>query len=220
MNQDELKFSYDYFQPSEYRFSLDSVLLAKTVANYLRENNLSCVREKKFLDLCAGCGIIGMELKFHLPEIKLMDFVEIQDVYKAFFNENLKQITTNKTEEDLQFQFINSNYKDLIASPLFQNKYDYIISNPPYFEKGEGLLSPSDFKNRCRFFLDATSHDFIDCILSVLAPGGRAFILARNGKEHGRDRLHEFKKITDGRAIMTIFSSIRGTQCYLIVKNS
>ncbi len=48
------KFTYDYHQPSEYHFSLDSVLLAKHVAEEFRHHQ--SLDQLKIMDLCAGTG--------------------------------------------------------------------------------------------------------------------------------------------------------------------
>ncbi|MBV8802036.1 MAG: SAM-dependent methyltransferase, partial [Gammaproteobacteria bacterium] len=60
-----------------------------------------------------------------------------------------------------------------------------IISNPPYFQAGHGMLSSSTFKNRCRFFLDATYENFIISIANALAHGGEAYFLQRPLNHHG-----------------------------------
>ena len=71
-------FTYQYAQPGEYHFSMDSIHLAESVAKHLQSReDLASLR---VLDLCAGCGVIGIELSWYLPLLKKIDFVEIQDV--------------------------------------------------------------------------------------------------------------------------------------------
>ena len=74
-----ITYTYNYKQPAQYRFSLDSIHLAKFVATQLKSHsNLGTIR---VLDLCAGCGVVGFELSWHLPAIRQIDFIEVQDIY-------------------------------------------------------------------------------------------------------------------------------------------
>ncbi len=175
------KFTYDYHQPDEYHFSLDSVLLAKNVAHDLRHHD--SLDQLKIMDLCAGTGIIGLELFYHLKNIEHLHFLEIQNVYEEYFQKNLKMIAPHKNH----FQFILKNYDQLIHDENYHGVYDVILSNPPYFFKNEGLLSPSQFKNRCRFFLDSSFENLFLAIAYALKNKGQAYELVRDGKEHKRN---------------------------------
>ena len=140
-------FSYHYKQPTEYHFSLDSIYFAEYVANQLMHRD--SLEDVHMLDLCAGCGVLGLEISWFLKKLKKIDFVEIQDIYTSYFNQNVAAV--NRSELELKWHL--ANYANLLDKS-WENKYDVIISNPPYFQPGHGVLSPSSFKNRCRFFLD------------------------------------------------------------------
>lgn len=205
-------YSYDYYQPEDYRFSLDSVFLAQKVAESLK--SAAHPEDLRVLDLCSGCGVVGLELHFHLPALRKIDFLEVQEVYLPFFEKNVEQAK----KPDSEFNFLHMNYADLIDND-HREKYDVIVSNPPYFFQGEGLLSPNnDFKNRCRFFIDSDFHNLIQATLFVLKPKGRAFILARPGSHHGRDLLEEIKKLSVGFARVQIMDEVRGTNIIELIK--
>lgn len=214
------KFTYDYFQPSEYRFSLDSVFLAQKVAELLRESKTAEERANlSVMDLCSGCGIIGMELKFHVPEISSTDFVEIQDVYLPYFEKNREMLKLSSEN----FRFLSMNYQDLSIGGQFENQYDLILCNPPYFFLGEGLLSPNEFKNRCRFFIDSDFHELMKSIQHCLKPGGEAFVLVRPGEHHGRNLFNEwanFIKLNKWNASAEIVDEVRGTNIIRVRKES
>lgn len=204
-------YTFDYFQPPEYHFSLDSVFLAQVVAKLYRES--SNLPQLKVLDLCSGCGVIGLELSIHLQELEYLTFIEIQEIYNEYFSKNLQGIHENRKK----FELINMNYEQMQV-PKYKEKFDLILSNPPYFFKGEGLYSPSEFKNRCRFFMDSSFIELIKSVEYILSPKGEAFLLVREGSTHGRNPLMEIQKILTPNCCANIFDNIRGTMVVRIKK--
>lgn len=208
-------YTYDYFQPDEYRFSLDSVFLAQKTADLIRP--APDLSEWKVLDLCSGCGIIGLELSLHSQELTSIDFLEIQELYRTYFEKNVAMIYGEEPSKSLSF--INGNYSSLLNVEN-ENSYDLIVSNPPYFIKGEGLLSPNEFKNRCRFFLDSDFKTLFAGIVHALKPGRSAYVLVRKGNHHGRNPLQEIEKVIKGRALAKVCDEVRGTDIIQITKKS
>lgn len=207
-------YTYNYFQPEEYKFSLDSVFFAQKVARLLETTKN--IPNWKVLDLCAGCGIIGFELSIHTYAKMKIDFVEVQEVYRSYFDKNRKMIYPEKTDH---FLFLNINYNALLKKE-FENTYDLIVCNPPYFFKEEGLLSPNDFKNRCRFFLDSDFETLIRATLFALKPNANAYMLIRSGTDHGRSPLQEITAILGERGKAHIIDNIRGTEIVVIHKTT
>ena len=204
-------FTIKYSQPLEYRFSLDSVEAPLRISEWIITNKL---QPKKILDICAGCGVMGLELAFHLRYSMQIDFLEIQKLYKEFFDQNIHrfQSQVNKWGQSLKVEWLEQNYAILKAEIYFQ-KYDLIVCNPPYFKKDEGALSPNLFKNRCRFFLDEEPEVLWDAIGHCLQPAGNAFILARPGM------LPDIQKRLKYSAVVQKAYDIRGTDLIHISKN-
>lgn len=108
-----------------------NVLIPRYETEYLVEKTIKYIEKLNFtnpkiLDLCTGSGAIGLTLKKELPE----STVTMSDIsLKA-----LKVARKNKKELNLNVKLIKSN--------LFKNindKYDIIISNPPYVMTSEKL---------------------------------------------------------------------------------
>lgn len=201
-------FTFNYSQPVEYRFSHDSVFLARQSFELTSHMSLG---GKRGLDIGAGSGIVGLDYlchrkneNFDLPQS--FDFLEIQDVYSQHFEKN--KLNSQLTET--QLNFLNRNYEDLLL-PEFGGKYDLILANPPYFFKEHGLMSPSEFKNRCRFFIDSDFASLLLGIASALTPRGEAFILLRDLTQHGWNSIEEAHKICGDRLDIKKVGEIRGT---------
>jgi tRNA1Val (adenine37-N6)-methyltransferase len=207
-------FTYSYKQPEAYHFSLDSIHFAEFIAKHLESRtDLGALR---VLDLCAGCGVIGLELSWYRRELRQFDFMEIQEIYTPYFQENAALV--NRPELELHWHLLNY---DVLLEKNWENKYDLILSNPPYFHAGHGMLSPSAFKNRCRFFLDSTFANFILALANALNPGGEAYFLLRPLQQHGYDVFAEIETLLQDRDIsVKKIAAIRGTDIILLEKYS
>lgn len=220
-------YTFEYSQPEAYRFSHDSVFLARKVFEFCSElyskETLSSLRG---LDLCAGCGIVGLDFIFHCKKAwnvtpSSFDFIEVQDVYYDHFQENLRRLGSI----DSHLNFINKNYSELSsnrrlgvatsqvesASASYISGYDLILCNPPYFRPGQGKMSPSEFKNRCRFFIDSDFNTLLKAIENSLNPNGKSYVLLRNLEEHGWNAFKEAQSILSSSVKIEKLEDIRGT---------
>ncbi len=198
------RFTYQYAQPDDYHFCQDSVIFAAFIAEQVQANPLTS--DSRVLDVCSGCGVLGLELAYYLPELEQVDFMEVQEIYRDFFLQNL-QITA---QQDGRFRFLARNYEALLTSE-FGDYYDLIVCNPPYFLKGEGLLSKSELRNRSRFFLDSSPKFLFQGLAAALKPGGQAYVLTKLGDIHGRNAWRELQLWLSGRAEIELVADIRGT---------
>lgn len=201
-------YTFNYSQPEEYRLSHDSVFLARQVFERLAGIDLSGT---KAIDICAGSGVVGMDFLFHrraekqnLPQE--FDFLDVQEIYCSHFEENKKRLGELPTE----LRFVLKNYNELQKSE-FHERYDLILSAPPYFLTTQGKLSPSEFKNRCRFFIDSDLRHLLLGVHCSLKSTGSAFLLLRDLPEHKYDIIHEAENICSGLLKLSILGDIRGT---------
>lgn len=201
-------YTFNYSQPPEYHFSHDSVFLSRRIFEHLSETDLSDFRA---LDICSGSGVVGMDFLFHrrqenqtLPAS--FDFLEIQEAYLPHFLENQNRMGPIST----QMNFVHRNYNDL-QTPEFAQVYDLILTNPPYFFTWQGKLSPSEFKNRCRFFIDSDLKNLLWGIAAGLKKTGVSYLLLRDLPEHKWDVIKEAEKICEGKLKITVLGDVRGT---------
>ncbi len=182
-------FTQSYSQPESYHFCQDSVIAPRLIADDLA-SSLNGSRGLRALDLCAGCGVMGLELLHALGDlsraIATFDFLEIQREFEPHFHANAQCTTDRNPKSEITKRWINQDYNRL-SRVEFAESYDLIIANPPYFSKGEGTLGPSDLSNRARFFLDSDLQTLFRAVRNALAPKGLAYLLVKSGKEHGRD---------------------------------
>lgn len=166
----------NYYQPDFYRFSEDSLILSRFVSDYIKKNKSDSYR---CLDLCSGCGVIGLEIiRNSLGKYITFDFCEVQKEYESFFYKNL-ELDRKKIEKAT---FLNISFTEILTKE-YKSKYDLIVSNPPYFNEGEGRPSPNEMKNICRFFLRGSVQEWAKTISYCLSESGIAFFVCRFSKE-------------------------------------
>lgn len=208
--------TFHYSQPEDYHFSHDSVFLARRVFEFLQKHSMTPI---SILDLCAGCGVIGLDLLFHLRANQCLvpsffDFIDVQASYAVHFEENLRRLGSIQT----QCRFINRNYSDQSAGEP-EVKYDLIVCNPPYFSKDQGKWPASDLKLRSRFFVDSDLPNLIQFLFQKLAPAGSAFVLIRNHLDHGKNQSDRLETLCNGKLKVVWMDAIRGTDVVRLTQN-
>ncbi len=157
----------DYFQPDFYHFSQDSISLAKIV---LKEMPV-IPEDSWFMDVCAGCGVVGLEIMKSINQKINFDFLEIQKEFYLFFNKNLNFVGEKRG-------FCHFHNMDFRKFPI-DRKYSVIVSNPPYFVPGHGRVGEDIKRNKSRFFLEGSYVELFKFFKKVLLPDGKAFVLFR-----------------------------------------
>lgn len=124
----------------------EHVLVPRSIMHTRFEDFLKGITWKnyKVLDLCTGSGCIGITLALMDPHISV-DLADISPQALAVAEINIKKYWLNDRVKCIQ-------------SDLFENihdKYDLIITNPPYVSSKEYQKSPQEFKTEPRIALEA-----------------------------------------------------------------
>ena len=167
----------DYLQPKFYRFSEDSIWLSKRAASLSKG-------AKSILDLGTGCGVVGIETTNLIESVERLVLLEPQAEFTKYIKTNFELLN-----RDVEFDLVN----EYVEGYESKDKFDLIVSNPPYFNPGHSRLSPNKNKSKCRTFENSSLKNFVEAALRNLSPSGQAFILARKDNPDLLNILDEFK---------------------------
>ena len=130
----------------------DTEILVEEVIDIARQINA-----KRILDLCTGSGAIAVSLAKYLPNVE----VTASDISKNALEIANKNAIANEVKDRVNF----------IQSDLFENiipeKYDIIVSNPPYIKRKEIKKLDIQVKKEPNIALDGGT-DGLDFYRSII----------------------------------------------------
>lgn len=154
----------------------DTATLVDTVINSHSKKNIN------LLELGSGNGIISIMLAHYRPLWKIIG-LEIQ---KSLFELSEK----NKKELDMQnISFMNTDFNDYKN----EDKFDIIVSNPPYYSKNQGKISPIKERAIARHEIKTNIKKVLFTIAYNIAKQGDAYIIYPQIRE--KDMIRELKNI-------------------------
>ncbi len=147
--------------------------------------------ERAILDIGTGTGVIALMLAQRTCNAQITA-IDID-------TESVRQASGN---------FRDSPWKERlhgVQMPIQQydpeNRFDWIVTNPPYFT--ESLHSPDAGRNRVRHTVDLSFEELVDAVLRLLDPAGR-FALILPVAEMSR-----FRSVALGRLFPTRITHVR-----------
>lgn len=152
------------YQPeSGYCYNSDSVFLYDFIDFFKPKG--------KVLDVGAGCGIVGLLVARDNKKVEL-EAVEKQDAFVEYATNNAR---VNKIDYNLHkcdFLELDENYK-----------YDYIISNPPFYHDGV-TKSDNQMLFNARYNVNLPLRDFFKKVSRILKPRSH-FIFCYDASQFG-----------------------------------
>jgi tRNA1Val (adenine37-N6)-methyltransferase len=156
-------------KPDEFCYGVDAVILSE-FASSQHKNQPEIV-----VDLGTGTGIIPLIMYHKICPQKIYG-IEVQcDSWERA----CRNAINNGLEKSISF--INDDIKnvDKTWGRELKGCVDMVISNPPYFKGGGGIINDHMPKTIARHETSAGIEDFIECAAYLLKPRGEFFMIHR-----------------------------------------
>ncbi|WP_457749546.1 tRNA1(Val) (adenine(37)-N6)-methyltransferase [Sulfurimonas sp.] len=152
------------YQPdSGYCYNSDSLFLYDFINSFYPKGRV--------LDVGAGCGIVGLLVARDNKKV-VLEAVEKQDVFQHFSKTNARVNNIAYTLHECDFLELEE-----------ENKYDYIISNPPFYPAGV-QKSQNEMLFKARYNSNLPLKDFFKKVSRLLRPQSH-FIFCYDATQFG-----------------------------------
>ncbi len=162
----QLDFDGHFYQPKDaYRFSADSLLLAKFAAQGVMPG-------MRVADFGAGCGVVGLSLLSERPGVASVFFIERESLMLVALKQNVELYQQNNSAK---LKVLASDWRELqpkdSGGPL-----DYIVVNPPYYPLQSSRPGRSEVCDRAKREVDGTLAELVASLGRFLGHGGRVSV--------------------------------------------
>jgi len=152
------------YQPeSGYCYNSDSIFLYDFIHSFKPKGRV--------LDVGAGCGVLGLLVARDNPDVSL-EAVEKQEVFSFYAKKNAE---VNKIEYKL--------YECDFMEFRGEKKYDYIVSNPPFYPEGV-QKSENEMLFHARYNINLPLGKFFKKVSQILKPHSH-FIFCYDATQFG-----------------------------------
>jgi ribosomal protein L3 glutamine methyltransferase len=117
---------------------------------------------RRVLDLCCGGGCIGLAVAHYYPDVQV-DLLDIDSAALALARENADAMGLSERVNILQSDVFNA---------LGDERYDLILSNPPYVDSEDLAELPAEFRHEPELSL-GSGRDGLDLTRRILAQAHR-----------------------------------------------
>jgi len=144
-------------------FGVDAVLLSHFA---------QVPKGSEVIDLGTGTGIIAVLIAAK-KEPRRVTGLEIQPEIAEMAK---RSVSLNNLDD--RVRIVQGDIKNAVKL-LGASSFDAVVSNPPYMEKGGGLLNPADAKAISRHEILCTLEDVVSTAAKLLRPGGKFSMVHR-----------------------------------------
>jgi len=184
-----------------YRFAIDAVLLAGSVAPRPRE---------RVVDLGTGCGIIPLALALRRPDLRIWG-VELQSDLAALAIENARDNGWSDRVTILQADI------RAVRPARFGGPVDRVVSNPPYRRRRSGRTNPDDRRALARHEISLTLPELLAAVKRILKTGGRFHVIYP--AERTAELLGEMRAAgIEPKRLQSVYSTAGEDACLVMVE--
>lgn len=152
------------YQPSSgYCYNSDSIFLYDFISSFCPKGRV--------LDVGAGCGVVGLLVAKEHPKVEL-EAVEKQDVFVEY-------ATINARVNKIAYRIHKKDFLELEEDV----KYDYIVSNPPFYHDGV-TKSQNEILFNARYNINLPLDKFFKKVSKLLKPNAH-FIFCYDASQFG-----------------------------------
>lgn len=147
--------------PKKFKFTMDAFLLAGFIEPKARD---------RIIDLGSGGGVLSLLIAGQ-REVESVLGVEIQPELVAMAQ---RSVALNNLEGKIQFR--EGDIREL-PGDLKMNSFDYVVTNPPFFQVAQGIPSTNDALAMAKFEITCTLEDVIKAAGRLLRGTGKLALI-------------------------------------------
>ena len=147
-----------YMQGVRFHIDRRALIPRSFIGDLLAGGALPTARPRRILDLCCGSGCLAILAALAFPRAKV-DAVDLSAGALALARRN---VATHRLGDRITV------HRGDLFKPLQGQRYDLIISNPPYVDAGGMAKLPPEFRHEPRMAL-AAGNDGLDLVHRILA---------------------------------------------------
>ncbi len=166
--------------PSKFKFTMDAFLLSAFIDPR---------PQHKIIDLGSGGGVLSLLIAGQ-KEVTSVLGIEIQADLVEMARRSLE---INQLEKTVKFEVADIRK---LPGEIADNSFDYVITNPPFFEKDRGMTSENLSLARAKFEIDCTLEDVVAAAAKCVKGNGKVAII------YPAERLNDLMAVFNKRHLM------------------
>ena len=151
-----------YMQGVRFHIDRRALIPRSFIGDLLAGGALPTAKPRRILDLCCGSGCLAILAALAFPRAKI-DAVDLSTGALALARRN---VATHRLGDRITL------HRGDLFKPLQGQRYDLIISNPPYVDAGGMAKLPPEFRHEPRLAL-AAGDDGLDLVHRILAEASK-----------------------------------------------